>query len=136
MGLRERLDRAAEMPHRNFAGDHRLDARLVSELGRLLYRGIIGTAEHESGVRYGNLGVLYLQTIDAPNPYDGDLAALEDDICFRRKVNFISAREVLKSAGKRCVRIVDRVAIYDEPTRNEDENNVLRIGLRALCGFC
>ena len=134
LGIREeRLDRAADMPHRKLAGDNRLDARLESGLGRLFFDGKIGRDEYEAGVKYANFGLQYLETIDAPEPYGGELPSLEDDLCFRRKINFLSARKVLLDEGKRCAVVVERVALYDEPLR-DGELEILCHGLRALCG--
>lgn len=153
MGLREVLDRAGEMPHRKLAGDNQHDARLSSEIGRLYFGGSITKEQYEAGVHYANLGLLYLETIDAPPPYGGDMADIEPDaeveacvdgqhingdepfpICFRRKIAFAAARKVLKEAGKRCVSVLDRVGIYDEPVRDDLELHALRVGLSALCG--
>lgn len=134
MGLRERLDRAAAMPHRNFAGDYRLDARLVSELGRLFFQDMIREAEYEAGANYAKMALLYLESIDAPSPFGGDLSPLSTDKCFARKMNFLAARDTLKSAGRKSVAVVDRVAIYDEPLR-ANELDMLRMGLRALSGL-
>jgi hypothetical protein len=123
------------MPHRNFAGDYRLDARLVSELGRLFFKNVISQAEHDAGITYHKWAIAYLETLDGPEPYcDGYLPSIADDECFRRKINFLSARDILKSAGPLCTKVVDRVAIYDEPLRDDDEKKYLQIGLRALCG--
>jgi len=150
LGIREeRFDRAAEMPHRKPAGDNRLDARLESGLGRLYFEGQITKDEYEAGVKYGNFVLLYLETIDGPDPYGGKswhreankgnalpgiLEATSDKECFRRKINFAAARKVLLGAGgKRCAAIVDRIAIYDEPLR-DGEMSLLRAGLVALCG--
>lgn len=141
MGIREeqfRLDRAADMPHRKLAGDNRLDARLESGLGRLFFNGEITQDEYEAGVKYGSFGLLYLETIDAPDPYGGELAPIVDDVCLTRKVNFLTARKAIrdtagKPADKRWLTVLDRVTIYDEPLR-DGELDVLRAGLRALCG--
>lgn len=144
MGLRERLDRAAEMPHRKPAGDNRLDARLSSELGRLFFSGEISEAEYEAGVKYAKLGLEYLESTDAPKPYGGELYSdngmptgiipVSDDECLRRKIDFMAAKKVLKPVGKRCEIVVDRVCIYDEPIRDDLERHALRAGLKALCG--
>lgn len=133
LGIRdERLDRAAKMPHRSFAGDNRLDARLESEFGRLFFGGLISQPEYYAGVRYANIVLMYLLTTDAPEPYGTNyIEALEDDECFRRKADMSAAREVLKSGGPRCITVVDRVAVYEEPLR-DGELDILRAGLRAL----
>ncbi len=174
LGLREedeRLDRAAHMPHRAFAGENRLDPRLESELGRLCFRGLISRSQYEAGVRYGNFVLLYLRSIGAPDPYGGDvyeetgqhtvinwhslaneggvprsapiMSRLEPDLSedesFRRKLSVATARKLLRDAGKHCIRVVDRVAVYDEPLRDEEllqrgELGILRAGLSALSG--
>ena len=122
------------MPHRSFAGDSRLDARLESEIGRLFFSGLISAIEYEAGLRYGQIILLYLATTDAPSPYGNEyLWNMDDDYCFRCKMHMAAARTVLKDAGLGCERIVDRVAVYDEQLRDGDLP-VLRIGLRALAG--
>lgn len=134
LGIREnRLDRAAGMPHRSIAGDDRLDDRLASEIGRLYFGGFVTKSEYEAGVRYANIVLLYLRTTDAPSPYGTALVDLPDDVCFRRKVAVAAARTVLRDIDERCIRIVDRVTVYEEPLR-EGELNVFRSGLRALAG--
>lgn len=135
LGIRdERLDRAAQMPHRSFAGDSRLDARLDSEIGRLFFRSLISKTEYEAGVRYANIVLLYLQSTDAPSPYGNDyLDDVADDECLRRKINMAAARAVLRAVGRRCMSAVDRVAVYDEELR-DGELDILRPGLRALAG--
>lgn len=70
MGIREQLDRevlAAHMPHRSVANP--LDTRLESTLGRFCYHNLISQEEFEAGVRYGQIVLAYLQSIDAPDPY-------------------------------------------------------------------
>jgi hypothetical protein len=122
------------MPHRKLAGDNRLDARLESGLGRLYFDGKISQDEYEAGVRYARFGLEYLETIDSPDPYGGELAEIDEEVCLRRKINFIAARKVLKDdLGRWGAVVVDRVVIYDEPVRLGDLE-VLRAGLRALCG--
>lgn len=139
MGIRdqqqERLDRAAQMPHRLFAGDGRLDARLESEIGRLSFRRLISRVEYRAGVKYANIVLLYLASADGPEPYGSNyIWAIEDDDCLQRKINMSAARAVLKDAGPRCMAVVDRVAVYDEPLR-DGELSILRAGLRALSGI-
>jgi hypothetical protein len=139
MGIREnieRLERAAQMPHRNHAGDNRLDARLSSQLGRLYFSGDITEAEYEAGIRYAGIVLKYLQSIDSPAPYGGELSNIEDDGCLRMKINFSAAHSVLKRAGKGCTRFVDKVAVYDEPLSGNDNLGLeaLRRGLRSLAG--
>lgn len=135
MGIRdERLDRAAQMPHRSFAGDNRLDARLDSELGRLFFGGSISTTEYQAGVRYANIVLLYLATTDAPSPYGNDyLDDVADEECLRRKIDMAAAKEVLRKTGRRCGVVVDRVAVYEQAIA-DSELDFLRIGLRALAG--
>ncbi len=135
MGIRdERLDRAALMPHRSFAGDSRLDARLESELGRLFYDGVISESEFEAGLRYAKTILVYLKTTDSPSPFGNEyLWNIADDYCFQCKMHMASARTVLKDAGPYCERVVDRVAVYDEPLR-DGELGALMMGLRALAG--
>ncbi len=139
MGIREqveRFDRAGAMPHRSTAGDNRLDARLESTLGRLYFDGYISEAEYDAGIRYGRIALLYLQSIDAPEPYgDGDdLRQFTDDECFKRKIIYSQARTILKSAGQNCARAVDRIAIYGEAPRDGVEWLAMRAGLKALAG--
>ncbi len=132
---RERLDRAAHMPHRSFAGDNRLDARLESEFGRLSFHNRISKSEYQAGCDYAELVLDYLRTTDAPEPYGNEyIANIADDVCFRRKMDLAAARIVLKSAGPKCLYVVDRVAVYGEPLRDGDEIEILRAGLRALAG--
>lgn len=135
MGIRdERLDRAAQMPHRSFAGDNRLDVRLESEIGRLFFCGLIPRDEYEAGVRYANVILLYLQTTDSPDPYGSEyLWDIEDDICLRRKVSMAAARAILRPLGRDCGHVVDRVAVYDQALR-DGELKTLRAGLSALAG--
>ncbi len=135
VGIRERLDRAAEMPHRKLAGDNRLDARLESKLGRLFFEGAITKNEYEAGVRYSEIALNYLSSIDAPDPYGSELGPMWDDACFHRKIMFASAKKVLKMAGSRCDVAVDRVAVYDEAPRGDCELSALRSGLMALAGI-
>ncbi len=130
---RERLDRAAHMPHRSFAGDNRLDARLESEFGRLFFHGLITKWEYEAGIEYASIVLMYLLTTDAPEPYGNEFTSIVDDLCFRRKMNLAAAREVLKPCGMRCLRIVDRVTVYEQPLR-DGELEILKMGLRALAG--
>ncbi len=124
------------MPHRSTAGDNRLDARLESSLGRLHLGGYISEPEFDAGIRYGRIALLYLQSIDAPEPYgDGDnLRSLTDDECFKRKLIYSQARQILRSAGKRCQIAVDRIAIYGEMPRDPREWYAMRDGLKALAG--
>ncbi len=175
MGIREddRLERSANMPHRAFARGNCLDSRLESELGRLCFRGLISRSQYEAGLRYANFVLIYLWSIGAPSPYGGEYQEsgtqivigrdrepraapiisrldppLSEDISFQRKMNVAAARKVLKDAGRHCIRVVDRVAVYDEPLRDEElphkvgdkelshrgELCVLRAGLSALAG--
>ena len=135
MGIRdERLDRAAEMPHRAFAGDDRLDVRLESEFGRMFFTGKISKPEYEAGVRYANIVLLYLNTTDAPEPYGNDyLDDLWDEECLGRKLSMAAAKQILKGVDPRCSHVVDRVVVYDGPL-NHGEMALLRAGLRALAG--
>jgi hypothetical protein len=121
------------MPHRSLAGDNRLDDRLASEIGRLYFGGFVTKSEYEAGVRYSNIVLLYLRTTDAPSPYGTTSIDIADDQCFRRKIDMAAARDVLKAVDKSCVRIVDRVTVYEEPLR-DGELILLRSGLRALAG--
>lgn len=122
------------MPHRSFAGDNRLDARLESEIGRLFFEGVISEREFDAAVRYAKIILLYLATTDSPSPYGNEyLWNIADDYCFQRKMDMAAARVVLKDVHPRCERIVDRVAVYDEPLR-DGELQFLKIGLRALMG--
>jgi hypothetical protein len=135
MGIRdERFDHAAHMPHRSFAGDSRLDARLESEFGRLFFNGLVTKSEYEAGIRYANIVLLYLHSTDAPSPYGNDyINDVADEECSRRKIRMSSARTVLNDVGRRCAHVVDRIAVYDQPMR-DGELCVLRVGLRALAG--
>ncbi len=135
MGIRdERLDRAAQMPHRSPAGDNRLDARLESEIGRLFFRGMITKSEYEAGIRYANIVLLYLNTTDAPSPFGNEHIDASDDECLRRKIDLSAARHVLKPYGRDILRVLDRIAVYDQPLNDDSELDTLRIGLRALAG--
>ncbi len=138
MGIRdERLDRAAQMPHRSFAGDNRLDVRLESEIGRLSFNGLITKTEYEAGIRYANIALLYLNTTDAPSPYGNEnIAQIPDDECERRKIDMCAARHVLSPYGRDILKVLDRVVVYDKPLPLNDDSELetLRIGLRALAG--
>ena len=135
MGIRdERLIVASQMPHRAFAVDECLDTRLVSEIGRLFFRGLISKIQYDAGVRYGNIVLSYLATTDAPEPFGGeDLGRIEDDECLRRKLDMAAAREVLRHIDRKSQNIVDRVAVYDNGI---DDNQVclLIVALDALAG--
>lgn len=134
LGLRdERFDRAAEMPHRSPAGDDRLDARLESELGRLFFSGLIPQAEYEAGLRYSNIVLEYLWSIDAPAPFGSEASDLSEDACFVRKMNMSAANEVLRAVSKRSRAIVNRIAVYEQPL-GENELSGLRAALGALAG--
>ena len=111
-----------------------LDELRVSEIGRLRGLNLISKNEYEAGVRYGRIMLQYLASIDAPDPYGGDISLLSDDTCYRRKIKVASAKTILRDLGPACMRIVDRVAVYDEPTRDDCEFDLLRKGLRALAG--
>ena len=111
-----------------------LDELRVSEIGRLRRLGQISHAEYEAGVNYGKIMLLYLASIDAPDPYGGDISVLSDEICLRRKLQVAAAKTVLRDISPRCMRIVDRVAVYDEPTNDSHELQILRSGLQALTG--
>src|SRR5690349_8418731 len=117
MGLREQreqFDRAASMPHRNHAGDNRLDARLESRLGRLYFDGQITEPEYEAGARYATIALLWLESSEAPDPYGSD-DFIRDGECMRRHLAMSQARTILKKCGNRCWIAVNRVAVYDEP---------------------
>ena len=131
MGIRESFDHVGKMPHRSSAGDSRLDARLESELGRLFFAGRITQREYEAGVRYANIVLVYLKSIDAPEPYGGEVESISDDECFARKMAFCSARAVVG----RYAPTVDRIAVYDEPIRGDNDLEALRRGLKALAGL-
>jgi len=122
------------MPHRLLAGDNRLDARLASKLGRLFYSGAISEPEYEAGVRYGTIILTYLATTDAPAPYGDDyLDDISDDQALKRKIDMAAVRAVLQDADRKCMRVVDRICVYDEDIEPEDVG-LLLIGLRALSG--
>lgn len=131
---RERFNRAGDMPHRKHAGNGRLDVRLESPLGRLYFSREITQSQFLAGVRYGEIGFRYLETIDAPEPFDGYLASIEEDTCFRRKCAFIQARSILKSIGPMCSRAVDRLVLYEEEPRSDWEIAIIAMGLSALSG--
>ncbi len=138
MGIRERADRAAEMPHRKQFTDQ-LDARLESTIGRFYLQGLISEAEYDAALTYGRIVLDYLRSIEAPAPYGADSAELEDEVCLRRKILCSQAREVLKQAAQvvgvppaRIIASVDRLTVYGEAPRNKQESEYLRIGLRAL----
>jgi hypothetical protein len=123
------------MPHRAFAGENCLDTRLESELGRIFYRNSISLAEYEAGVRYSNIVLDYLRTTDAPEPYGNEyVSSISDDICLRRKMNMAAAKEVLRDAGPKAGRVVDRVVVYDGELR-DGELALLRTALKALAGI-
>ena len=137
LGLREqaeRENRAAEMPHRQHAGDCRLDARLESELGRLFFNGHIGRQAYEAGVRYGLVVLQYLQSTDAPTPYGDGFEDIPDENCLRRKIAMAAVGHVLRPLGRQCRMVVDRVCVYDEPIRGDHEMAQLRVALSALAG--
>ena len=146
LGIREgrddQLDRAAAMPHRSTAGDNRLDARLECTVGRLYFDGRITEAQHNAGLKYGNLMLEYLESIEAPSPYGGNSQDYSDDSCYHRNIVMAQAREILRVAAKRSglpsrdvILAVDRVAIYEEsPPNDADSWKALRIGLSALAG--
>jgi hypothetical protein len=117
------------------AGFERLDELRVSEIGRLRRLGLVSQSEYEAGVRYGNIMLLYLASIDAPDPYGGDVNSLEDEVCFGRKMAVAAAKTVLREFGPECMRVVDRVTVYDGPTQDSAELELLRAGLRALAGL-
>lgn len=111
-----------------------LDELRVSEIGRLRRLGLISHAEYEAGISYCKIMLLYLASIDAPDPYGGDIDSLSDEVCLSRKIAVASAKTILRNISPRCMRIVDRVAVYDEPTSDLHELGILRQGLRALSG--
>lgn len=135
MGIRdERLSVALQMPHRAFAVDECLDTRLVSEIGRLFFRGLLTKAQYDAGVRYGNIVLSYLATTDAPEPFGGDdLHRIEDEECLRRKLDMAAAREVLRLVDRKSRHIVDRVAVYDHGI-DDDQVSLLINALDALAG--
>jgi hypothetical protein len=116
------------------AGFQDLDELRVSEIGRLRKLGSISHSEYEAGVRYCNIMLQYLASIDAPEPYGGDIGSLSDDVCFGRKMAVAAAKTILREIGPKCMRIVDRVCVYDGPISDETEMELLRAGLRALSG--
>ncbi len=123
------------MPHRSLAGDNRLDVRLESEIGRLFFKGVITKSEYEAGIRYANIVLLYLNTTDAPSPHGNkNINQIADDECLRRKIDLSAARHVLKPYGRDILRVLDRIAVYDQPLNDDSELDTLRIGLRALAG--
>ena len=111
-----------------------LDEIRVSEIGRLRRTGVLTQREYDAGVRYGNIMLLYLASIDAPCPYGGDLGNLSDDICFQRKMQVAAAKTILRDISPRCMRVVDRVTVYDEPVNDDLEIFILKKGLAALSG--
>ncbi len=142
VGIREsrddQLDRAAAMPHRQLAGDNRLDARLEHTVGRLFFEGTITATQYRAGLRYGELVLMYLESIGAPAPYGGDTGALQDDECYRRKILMAQARDILSRAAvahnippRQVIRAVDRVTVYSE---SPNDLRALRVGLSALAG--
>lgn len=134
VGIREqqeRFERATEMPHRAIAPGWELDTRHENILGRLFFDGLISEAEHDAGLTYGRIALEWLASIDAPEPYGGDLGSLAEDACYQRKILYAEAKTVLREAGKVSVAEVDRVCVYGEPPRN---CVALRAGLAALAG--
>ncbi len=123
------------MPHRSHAGDSRLDVRLESEIGRLFFRGMITESEYQAGIKYANIVLVYLNTTDAPSPYGNEnIAQIPDDECERRNIDVCAARYVLSPYGLDILKVLDRVAVYDQPLNDVSELDTLRIGLRALAG--
>ena len=121
MGIREKF---------GFSDEHR-----ASEVGRLFMGGQISEQEYEAGARYANIVLMYLKTTDAPAPYGNDyLGDLADEVCLSRKINMSAARFVLRDLDKRCERILDRVAVYEEPLA-DGELPFLRSALKALAGI-
>lgn len=136
MGIRERVDCAASMPHRAYvAAKDQLDARLASVLGRLFFSGEIDRAEFLAGEKYGEIALAYLQSIEAPSPYGGEVLSLLDDDCFKRKIRYAQAVSILREAGKGVSCAVDRVVVYDEEIRSPAELKSLVAGLSALAGL-
>lgn len=141
MGIREeRLARAASMPHRKDAQEDSIDTRLESTIGRFYFQGHITEPEFQAGVRYGQICLDYLQSIDAPTPYGNGFRDLPDDDCFVRKIMMAQSRQILKDAAaastrisaRRVIAAVDRLAVYGEGPRSLEEFKALRVGLRAL----
>jgi len=140
MGIREeRLARAGTMPHRAIAGENSIDARLESTIGRFFFRGFITEPEFQAGIRYGEIILDYLQSIDAPTPYGRGFDDLSDEACFKRKLMASQSRQILKDAASaaktrhtKVIAAVDRLTVYGEPPRSDAEMRALRIGLRAL----
>lgn len=135
MGIRERVDCAASMPHRAVVPvKDQLDSRLESVLGRLFFNGEIDKAEFLAGQKYGEIALAYLQSIEAPSPYGCEVLSLLDDECFRRKIRYAQAVSILREAGKGVACAVDRVVVYDEAVRSAAELKSLVAGLSALAG--
>jgi hypothetical protein len=126
------------MPHRRNQGDA-LDARLESTIGRYFLHGFITEPEFQAGVRYGEIVLDYLQSVDAPQPYGDGFGDLSNDACFVRKMAAAQSRQILKDAAKASrtsptlvISAVDRLTVYGDPPRDEKETRALHIGLRAL----
>ena len=93
LGIREgrddQLDRAAAMPHRSTAGDNRLDARLECTVGRLYFDGRITEAQHNAGLKYGNLMLEYLESTRGSRARMAGTANVSGlvahDSCYHRK---------------------------------------------------
>lgn len=121
MGIREKF---------GFSDEHR-----ASEIGRLFIQRDISEAEYEAGARYANIVLMYLKTTDAPAPYGNEyLGDMDDGACLSRKINMSAARFILRDLDKRCGRILDRVAVYEEPLA-DGELPLLRKALKALAGI-
>lgn len=110
------------------------DAALESTLARLCFDGYLSEPEYHAGMRYGQIALRYLESIDAPAPYgEGDeLRHLTDEQCFQRKIVYSQTCEILRQAGKGCKTAVDRLAVYGESPRDGREWADLKQGLRAL----
>jgi hypothetical protein len=109
------------------------DEHRASELGRLFLGKYISQREYDAGIDYGETIIDYLQTIDAPDPYGGDMASFTDEGCWDRKLKMAKARAAVAKAGHKAAVIVDRVTVYGEGLA-PDELPLLRAGLRALSG--
>lgn len=140
MGIREeRLARAVSMPHREFANEQSNDERLESTLGRFFFDGKITASEFDAGIRYGQIVLDYLQSIDAPAPFGRGFEDLTEDACFKRKIIAAQSRQVLKDAAKTSgtpesglITAIDRLCVYGEAPRTDLEMKAARVGLRAL----
>lgn len=131
------------MPHRQSAGDNRLDARLECPFGRLNFYGHISESEYLIGCQYRVIAHEYLESIEAPAPFPkaidpcggvtigGVLEAPEDKECLRRKLRYNEALSAIKKLGRNWRSVfnaLNKIIVYEESA----DIGLLKVGLRAL----